>query len=182
LDGEAVGLRDWADRSEREGQADHSHWAAWHAHWTSEEHSENQALWVAYHEALAEMMSEAAEQEQNEAEAEAMAGAAVVTVISPADRIALRRVLPHLVRGTAILTRILWANPATRPAVRTVPTIAQAHRTRSETPGRRRISYHTTDGSAAAAREARRVLGNPVACATAMANNVRSSRTLSVAA
>jgi hypothetical protein len=137
---------------------------------------------VAYHEALAEMMAEAAEQEQNEAEAEAMAGAAVVTVISPADRIALRRVLPHLVRGTAILTRILRANPATRPAVRTVPTIARrtVRALKRQAEAGSPITRHMA--ARAAAREVRRVLGNPVACATAMANNVRSARTLSVAA
>jgi hypothetical protein len=59
------------------------------------------------HEAFAEMLAEAAAHEQNEAEAEAMMGAAVVSVLTPADRVALRRVLPHLVRGAAILTRVL---------------------------------------------------------------------------
>ena len=46
-------------------------------------------------------MAEAASHEQNEAQAEAMMGAAVVTVLSPRDRRALRRLLPHLVRGGA---------------------------------------------------------------------------------
>jgi len=36
--------------------------------------------------------------------AEAMAGAAAVTVLSAADRRALREVLPYIVRGAAILT------------------------------------------------------------------------------
>jgi hypothetical protein len=48
---------------------------------------------VSQHEALAEMMAEAAAHEQHEGEAEAMAGAAAMTVISPADRRALRRIL-----------------------------------------------------------------------------------------
>ena len=70
-------------------------------------------------------MAEAASHETHEGEAEAMAGAAAVTVISPSDRRALRKVLPHMVRGTAILTRILRKRRATRPAVRAVPTIVR---------------------------------------------------------
>src|SRR5438445_217332 len=62
---------------------------------------------VTQHEAIAEIMAEAASHEQNEAQAEAMMGAAVVTVLSPRDRRALRRLLPHLVRGASVLTRIL---------------------------------------------------------------------------
>src|SRR5206468_517482 len=73
-------------------------------------------------QALAELMAAVASQARTEAEAEAMAGAATVSAISPADRAALRVVLPHLVRGTAILTRILRQRRITRPAVRAVPT------------------------------------------------------------
>src|SRR5205823_3425272 len=78
---------------------------------------------LTHHEALAEMMAEAASQEAHEGEAEAMAGAAAMTVISPRDRRALRKILPHLVRGTAILTRVLRRRRSTRIAVRAVPTI-----------------------------------------------------------
>jgi hypothetical protein len=125
-----------------------------------------------YHEALAEMMAEAAEREQHEADAEALAGAAVVTLISPADQVALRQVLPHLVRGTAVLTRILRARPGTRPVVRALPTIVR--RTV------RTLKQHASAGepitrratARAAAREVEHVLGNPIACASAMANNV----------
>jgi hypothetical protein len=136
----------------------------------------------AYHEALAEMMAEAAEQEQNEAEAEAMAGAAAVTVISTADRLALRRVLPHLVRGTAILTRILRANPRTRPAVRAVPTIARRTVRALKQQAEEGTPITRSAVGRAAAREVRRILGNPVACASAMANNVLSARALRAAA
>src|SRR5436305_4885405 len=76
-------------------------------------------------QALAELMAAVASQARTEAEAEALAGAATVNAISPADRAALRVVLPHLVRGTAILTRILRQRRITRPAVRAVPTIAR---------------------------------------------------------
>ena len=69
-------------------------------------------------EALAELMADVAARAQTEAEAEAMVGAATLATLSPADRAALRNILPHLVRGTAILTRLLRRRRITRPAVR----------------------------------------------------------------
>jgi hypothetical protein len=131
---------------------------------------------VAHHEALAEMMAEAAAHEQHEGEAEAMAGAATVTVLSPADRRALRRILPHLVRGTAVLTRILRRRRATRPAVRAVPTIVR--RTVSQLKRQAAAGQPITRKAAgrAAATQIRVVLGNPRACAAAIQQNVRASR------
>src|SRR2546429_279270 len=70
------------------------------------------------HEAMAEMMAAAASQSLTETEAGAMVGASTATIISASDRRALRQILPHLVRGTAILTRILRRRRASRPAVR----------------------------------------------------------------
>lgn len=128
------------------------------------------------HEALAESMAEAASQEQHEGEAEAMAGAAVVTVISPADRRALRRILPHLVRGGAILTRILRRRRITRPAVRAVPTIMR--RTVQTLKRQAAAGQPVTRRAAAraAVTQVRRVLGNPSVCAAAIRQNVRASR------
>src|SRR5258707_10871766 len=80
---------------------------------------------LTHNEALAEVMAEAACREAHEGEAEAMVGAAAATVISPRDRRALRRILPHMVRGTAILTRLLRRRRLTRPLVRVVPTIVR---------------------------------------------------------
>ena len=128
------------------------------------------------HEALAEMMAEAAAHEHNEAQAEAMVGAAAVSVISPADRRALRRILPHLVRGAAILTRILRRRRITRPAVRAVPTIMRRTvRTLKKAaaagqPVTRRMAAR------AAASQVRRVLANPTACAAAISKNVAVNR------
>ncbi len=131
---------------------------------------------VTHHEALAEMMAEAAAQEQHEGEAEAMAGAAAVTVISPADRRALRTILPHLVRGVAILTRILRRRRITRPAVRAVPTIVR--RTVATLKRQAAAGRPVTRRAAgrAAASQVRRVLGNPAVCAAAITQNVRASR------
>jgi hypothetical protein len=133
---------------------------------------------LTHHEAVAEMLAESASHEQHEGEAEAMAGASVVSALSPADRRALRRILPHLVRGTAILTRVLRRRRMTRPAVRAVPTIVRRtvqtlkRQAASGQPITRRAA-----GRAAAA-QIRRVLGNPKACAAAIQQNVRATRTM----
>src|SRR5262249_20192808 len=118
-------------------------------------------------EMLAELMAEVAAGAHLEAEAEAMAGAAVVTTLSASDRAALRRLIPHLIRGAAILTRILRLRRITRPAVRTVPTIVRQtarvlrRRAASGAPVTRRAAGQIM-GSVT-----RRVLGNPRACAVA---------------
>jgi hypothetical protein len=133
---------------------------------------------VAHHEALAEMMAEAAAHEQHEGEAEAMAGAAAMTVISPADRHALRRILPHLVRGTAILTRILRRRRVTRPAVRAVPTIIRRTVTTLKRQAAAGRPITRRDAGRAAATQVRRILGSPRICTAAIAKNVRASRAM----
>ncbi len=55
-------------------------------------------------QAAAEFMAAVAARAQSEAEAEAMAGAATVASINSRDLAALRRVLPNIVEGTAVLT------------------------------------------------------------------------------
>jgi hypothetical protein len=69
---------------------------------------------ISSHEALAEMMAEAASHEMHEGEAEAAVGAAVITTLSPRDRRALRRLLPSLVRAVALVTRLLRRRRITR--------------------------------------------------------------------
>ena len=131
---------------------------------------------ITQHEALAEMMAEMAAHEQHEGQAEAMIGGAVVTVLSPRDRRALRRLLPHLVRGAAVLTRLLRRRRATRPAVRAVPTIMR--RTVVALKRQAAAGRPVTSRAAgrAAAVEVRRVLSSPAACAAAIRQNVRSAR------
>jgi hypothetical protein len=128
------------------------------------------------HEALAEMMAQAAAHEQHEGQAEAMVGAAVVTALSPADRRALRRILPHLVRGVAILTRILRRRRSTRPAVRAVPTIVRRTVQTLRQQAASGVPVTRRSAGRAAATQVRRVLGNPTVCAAAIAQNVRASR------
>lgn len=130
------------------------------------------------HEALAEMMAQHAAMEQHEAQAEAMVGAAVVTTLSPRDRRELRRILPHLVRGVAILTRILRRRRITRPAVRAVPTVVRrtVQVLQNQAASGRPITRATA--ARAAATQVRRVIGNPTACAAAISQNIRATRAL----
>jgi hypothetical protein len=156
------GEEEYEDETEIEGEEEMAHEIASHE--------------ATHNEALAEVMAEAATHEVHEGEAEAMAGAATVTVIQPKDRRALRRILPQLVRGTAILTRILRKRRVTRPLVRTVPTIFRRtvkdlkKRAAAGKPVNRRAAGR------AAARQVRKVLGSPKACSAAIKRNVKMSR------
>jgi hypothetical protein len=130
------------------------------------------------HEALAEMMAQQAAFEQHEAQAEAMVGAAVMTTLSPRDRRELRRILPHLVRGTAILTRVLRRRRATRPAVRAVPTVVRrtVEVLKNQAAAGKPVTRRTA--ARAAAIQVRRVIGNPTACAAAISQNIRANNAL----
>ncbi|MGI5453437.1 hypothetical protein ACQEWB_09745 [Streptomyces sp. CA-249302] len=126
-------------------------------------------------EALAEMMAAVAAQAQTEAEAEAMIGAATVTALSARDRAALRRLLPHLVRATCVLTRLLRRQRATRPAVRTVPLIV---RRTARVLGARAAAGRPADRRTAArvlAGQTRRVLASPQQTTRALQRNVRAA-------
>jgi hypothetical protein len=128
------------------------------------------------HEALAEVMAEVAAGAHHEAEAEAMVGAAVVTTLSAADRAALRRLLAHLVRGAAVLTRILRRRRLTRPAIRAVPAIVRStvRTLRRQAAAGAPVSRRTAGRVMAAV--TRRVLGSPRLCARAIVQNVTAAR------
>jgi hypothetical protein len=135
----------------------------------------HEAMPESNYEVMAELMAEVAARAQHEAEAEAMAGAAAVSAISAADRAALKRLLPHLVRGVAVLTRVLRSQRVTRPAVRTIPTIVRQtvrtirHRVAAGQPVSRRVAGQVNAG------ETRRVLSSPRACGAAIVRNVRAT-------
>jgi hypothetical protein len=141
-----------------------------------EEEFEEEAAPATPTQAAAELMAAVASQARTSAEAEAMAGAATVASIPPADRAALRQVLPHMVRGTAVLTRVLRQRPATRVGVRAVPQIARttgrvlARRAAAGQPVTRRTAARVMAG------QTRRVLGNPRTCSRAIQRNVRATR------
>jgi hypothetical protein len=140
------------------------------------EYEEEAAGPVSQTEAMGELMAAVASQARTEAEAEAMVGAATVAVIPARDRAALRQILPHLVRGSAILTRILRRRRITRPAVRAVPTIV---RRTSRTLARRAATGQPVTRRAAGrvmAAQTRRVLASPRTCTRAVVRNQRAAR------
>ena len=79
---------------------------------------------------------------------------------------------PHLVRGTAILTRVLRRRRATRPAVRAVPTIIRrtVNSVKRQAAAGKPITRKTV--ARAAASQVRKVLGSPRLCTAAIAKNV----------
>src|SRR5215472_14834190 len=164
LASKALGEGEFEDEleGESEGEAEMTHEIAAHE--------------LTHNEAVAEMMAEAASHESREGEAEAMVGAAAVTVISPKDRRALRKILPHMVRGTAILTRILRKRRVTRPAVRVVPTIVRRAVKDLKRQASKGIPITRKTAARAAAKQVRKVLGSPRACAAAITRNVKVSR------
>jgi hypothetical protein len=127
-------------------------------------------------EATAEMMAAVAAQASSEAEAEAMIGAATIYTLSPRERRQLRRVLAHMVRGSAILTRVLRRSRATRPGVRAVPMIVHSTArtlTRGAVSGRP-ITRRTA--GRVMAMHTRRVLGNPHVCRRVIRRNAYATR------
>jgi hypothetical protein len=131
---------------------------------------------VSHAEALAEHMASVAAGAQTEAEAEAMIGAATLSTLSNRERRELQRVLAHLVRGSAILTRLLRRRRLTRPAVRAVPFIV--HQTAKTLTRRAAQGAPVTRGTAARvmARHTRRVIGNPHVCRRVIRRNVAATR------
>jgi hypothetical protein len=131
---------------------------------------------LTHNEAVAEMMADAASRETHEGEAEALVGAATITVISPKDRRALRSILPSLVRLVAVLTRILRRRRRTRRAVRALPTIVRRAVKDLRRQAAKGIPITRKRAIRATAKQARRVLKSPKACAAAVTRNLKVSR------
>jgi hypothetical protein len=156
-----------AQRALREGELE--------GEWEKEWEGEFEIGLMTPHMKQAEYMAAAASRATTATEAEAMAGAATTAVLSPADLRALRTVLPHMVRGAAVLTRILHQSPATQPAVRAIPTIVQCTslQLRRRVAAGRPITRRAT--ARAMASQTRRVLGSPRTCSAAIRRNVRTT-------
>lgn len=127
-------------------------------------------------QAIGELMAAAASRAATDMEAEAQIGSATAIVLSPADRDALRAVLPNINRGVAVLTRILRRNPATRPAVRAIPAIVKrsAVTLRKQAASGRPITRQSA--ARAVSTQTRRVLASPATCARAVQRNVNATR------
>ena len=133
---------------------------------------------LAEHEAQAEAMAHYAAFSESEHEAEAMAGAAATITLSRRDRHALRALVPNLVRGAAILTRVLRMRRATRPFVRVVPTIVRRTvRTLRRGAAAGRPITRRRAGQIMA-RQTRRVLSSPRYCGAVLRRNIRAARTV----
>lgn len=80
-----------------------------------------------YPDALMEHLGHAAAEAESEEEAEAFIGALVPLAarLLPRAASAVMRVAPSLIRGAAGAARALRSNPATRPLVRTLPTVVR---------------------------------------------------------
>jgi hypothetical protein len=160
--GSALGEGEEEMEDEMEGEEEMAHEIASHP--------------LTHNEALAEMLADAACRATREGEAEAMAGAASITVLSPRDRRALRRILPQLVNASAVLTKVLRRKETTKIGVKAVPTIMRRtvkslkRQAASGRPITRRRAART------AAKQVRRVLGSPRACAAAIMRNTKVSR------
>jgi len=104
--------------------------------WEGEFEDESEAmanpLRRVYPDAMMEHLGHAAAEAETEAEAEAFVGALVPLAAGLVKHAAphVARATPHLVRGLSKVTHTLRGKPATRPLVRTIPTIA-ARTTRS---------------------------------------------------
>jgi hypothetical protein len=171
------GEEEWEIEGEIEGETEGE------TEWEAEAEAEVMRQGVTLTQAQAELMAAQAAVAQNEAEAEAMIGAASVAVLTPADRIALRRVLPHIVRGAAILTRVLRRRRITRPVVRTVPTIvARTARTLAAQQAATGRPVTRAQAGRCMSRQVRRVLGRPPITARALQRNVRTAGVARVAA
>lgn len=136
---------------------------------------EHEMMPQSMHEANGELMAAVASRTSSEIEAEAMIGAAASTMVSPRDTRALRRALPHMVRGTAVLTRLLRQRSVTRPVVRAIPTIVRRTRAilkRCAAKGRpinRKLIGRVMSS------QVRQVLSNPRTTTRAILNNVRGT-------
>lgn len=134
---------------------------------------------LAEHEAHAEAMAHFAAFTESEHEAEAMAGAAASITLSPRDRRALRALVPNLVRGAGILTRVLRMRPETRSYSRVVPTIIRrtVRTLRREAANGRPITRRRA--GQVMARQTRRVLGSPRYCNGVLRRNIRAAARVS---
>jgi hypothetical protein len=81
-----------------------------------------------------------------------------------------------MVRGTAILTRILRRRRVTRPMVRAVPSIMRRTVKDLKRQAARGIPITRKRAARAAAKQVRKVLSSPRACAAAITRNVKVSR------
>jgi hypothetical protein len=112
-------------------------------------------------QAMGEYLAARAAATESESEAEAFIGSAVTMSLTARDRRQLEALLPQLLKGATVLTRILRRHPATRQGVRLVPGIMDSSlRTlaRYQATGR---PIRPADVGAILGSSTRKVLGDP---------------------
>jgi len=122
-----------------------------------------------YPDALMEHLGHAATESESEAEAEAFLGALIPLAARLVPRVApaIMRAAPRLIRGVTRVARTLRRSPATRPLVRTIPTIVRrtaasiARQTAAGRPVTPAAAVRTLAGQTA------RVLNSPSQCVRA---------------
>ena len=112
-------------------------------------------------QAMGEYLAARAAVTESEAEAEAFIGSAVTMSLTARDRRQLEALLPQLLKGATVLTRILRRNPATAQGVRLVPGIVDSSmRTLARLAATGR-PIRPADVGAVLGGSTRRVLGDP---------------------
>lgn len=124
-------------------------------------------------QAAAELMAAQAAGAATESEAEALVGAATVRALSARDRAALEALLPAMVRGAAVLARLLHGSRSTRPFVRVVPTVVDGTARTLLLQARRGARVTPATAARTMAVHAHRVLSNPRRCRQALLRNRR---------
>jgi hypothetical protein len=81
-----------------------------------------------------------------------------------------------MVRGTAILTRILRRRRATRPAVRAIPQLVRRAVKDLKRQAAKGIPVTRRRAARSVAKQLRRILSSPRACSAAIKRNVKASR------
>jgi hypothetical protein len=126
-------------------------------------------------EDVAEYMADIAAKAPNPIDSGAMAGAITITIASKAP-LQVKAVSPTLSSGAARLTKLMKNNPATKPLVKVVPTIAKktvATLARKAAKGK---PVTPTTAKRVMAKQAMRVLSNPRELTKAIAKNEAKKR------
>ena len=131
---------------------------------------------ISEQQGLGELMAAVASQAATEQEAEAQIGGAVVLSLSPADRAALKSVIPSLTRGASVLTRILRGRPSTRVITRVVPTVVKRAVVTMKKQAAAGRPVTKAAAANAMAKQTKKVLGTPAICAHALQRNVNATR------
>lgn len=131
-----------------------------------------------YPDALMEHLALAASESENEAEAEAFIGALIPLAARILPRLApaVMRVVPRLIRGASQAARVMRSAPATRPLVRTLPSVARNTMRVLQAQAQRGQPITPQGAARTLAAQAARVLGNPRHRQAALRQSIRADQ------